>query len=315
MRLCFVGYGSIADAHAAAFRELGCEFSCVVGRVPESTAEFAGRWGFRRWTLDLDEGLSEDVEGVVITSPSNLHAEQAIRALQAGKHVLAEIPLSTSLGDAARVADAARASGKRVQVAHTQRYYPALIELRRRIREGEFQVHHAECRWYFQRRENVNWKGRRRSWTDNLLWHHGCHVVDAALWLLDERPASVYAQFGPVHPELQIPLDLDLQFMLGAVPVSISMSYNSPWPRHEYFLIGEETSIEYRDRCLWGPSGLLWKPEGADTSILEQNREWLAAIREGREPAVDPEAVLPAMWVLDRAEQSCGGEEAPTSGA
>ena len=308
MRLCFVGYGSIAEAHAKAFRELGCEFQCVVGRVPESTREFAERWGFRRWTLELEDGLGDDVDGVVITSPSDLHAAQAIQALRAGKHVLIEIPIATNLEDAREVAVAARAVGKRVQVAHTQRYYPALVELRRRIQAGEFHPHHAVCQWYFLRRENVNWKGRQRNWTDNLLWHHGCHVVDALLWLLGgEKGAPVQAQFGPPHPELGIPLDLDVLFKAGEIPVSISMSYNSPVPRHEYFFIGEETSIAYREGKLWGPDGVLWEaPEGESRSILEQDREWLNAIREDREPAVSPDAVLPAMTLLYRAERFGG---------
>lgn len=311
MRLCFVGYGSIAEAHARAFQELGCEFHCVVGRAPESTAEFAERWGFRRWTLELDEGLAEDVDGVVITSPSDRHAAQAIRALQAGKHVLVEIPIATTVDDAMEVAAAAFAARRRVQVAHTQRYYPALLELRRRIQGGEFHPHHAVCQWYFLRRENVNWKGRRRSWTDNLLWHHGCHVVDAMLWLFTDlredlpRYRDVSAQFGPPHAELGIPLDLDLQFRVGELPVSISMSYNSPVPRHEYFLIGEETSIAYREGKLWGPDGVLWEaPEGEGRSILEQDREWLSAVREERKPAVDPRTVVPAMTLLARAEHA-----------
>src|SRR4051794_34131722 len=138
MRLCFVGYGSIAAAHARAFRQIpGVQPAWVVGRVPESTAEFAREWGFPRWTLDLEEALSGGVDGVVITSPSDLHAEQTVASLAAGKHALVEIPVATNLGDTERVATAARRSGLRVQVAHTQRYYPALLELRRRILAAE----------------------------------------------------------------------------------------------------------------------------------------------------------------------------------
>src|SRR5438876_11964686 len=118
-----------------------------------------------------------------------------------------------SLPDAERVTALAERSGLRLMVAHTQRFFPALIELRRRIEAGELHPHHLDCRWFFLRRSNVNWEGRRRSWTDNLLWHHACHVVDAALWLLGGgKPGAVRAQFGPPHPELGIPLDLDLQF-------------------------------------------------------------------------------------------------------
>ncbi len=304
MKLCFVGYGSIAQAHARALQQVeGVEFSWVVGRDPASTREFAEEWGFEHVTLDLDEALRSPVDGVIITSPSDLHAAQTEAALRAGKHVLAEIPLSTNLPDTERVAALARETGLKVQVAHTQRYHPALQELHRLLRSRALHPHHLVCRWFFLRRSNVNWMGRRRSWTDNLLWHHGCHVVDAALWLLGGPAESVRAQFGPPHPELGIPLDLDLQFQVGKVLVNIAMSYNDPWPRHDYLLIGEETSLEFRDGKLWGPGGIEFEPEETDRSILNQDLEWLAAIREGREPAVSPEAVLPAMRVLHAAQQ------------
>lgn len=309
MRVGFVGYGSIAEAHARAFRRLPeVELAWLVGRDPESTRAFAEQWGFSHWTLELEEALAGEVDGMVVTSPSDLHAAQAAACLRAGKHVLVEIPVATRLADAERVAAAAREAGRCVQVAHTQRYYPALVELRRRIQEGELHPHHLVCRWFFLRRENVNWKGRRRSWTDNLLWHHGCHVVDAALWLLGSPAGSVRAQFGPPHPELGIPLDLDLQFTCGKTLVTVAMSYNSPWPRHEYLLIGEEAAVEFRDRALCGSEGALWTPGEGDDSILAQDREWLEAIREGREAAVSPAAVLPAMRLLEEAQAQLGGE-------
>ena len=309
MRLCFVGYGSIAEEHAKAFREIeGVEFAWVVGRDPASTEAFARQWGFEHTTVDLDEALAADVDGVVITSPSDLHAEQSIRSLQAGKDVLIEIPLATSLADSERVAAAARESGRRVQLAHTQRYHPALLELCRRIAGGELHPHHVVCRWFFLRRDNVNWKGRRRTWTDNLLWHHACHVVDAALWLLGaEVGEAVKAQYGPPHPELGIPLDLDIQFQAAGCPVSISMSYNSPWPQHDYFVIGEETGLEFRDGKLLGPNGPVLEPAGESRSIYEQDLEWINAIREGRDPAVSIEAVLPAMRVLQAAQELMPG--------
>lgn len=304
MRLCFVGYGSIAEEHAKAFRELpDVEFGWVVGRDPGSTQNFAQNWGFDRWTLDLEEALNADVDGVVITSPSDLHASQAIQSLRAGKHILAEIPVATNLADAEAVAAAARASGRIVQVAHTQRYEAPLMELRRRLEVGELHPHHVICRWFFLRRSNVNWKGRQRTWTDNLLWHHACHVVDAALWLLGGTEGSdVRAQFGPPHPELGIPLDLDLQFRSADQLVTIAMSYNSPWPRHDYFVIGEEAGVEFREGKLWSNEGVVFEPDATWKSIPEQNREWLLAVREQREAAVNVEAVLPAMRVLQAAQ-------------
>jgi 2-hydroxy-4-carboxymuconate semialdehyde hemiacetal dehydrogenase len=192
-------------------------------------------------------------------------------------------------------------------VAHTQRCFPALIELRRRIRAGELHPHHLDCRWFFLRRANVNWEGRRRSWTDNLLWHHACHVVDAALWLLGatEGPVAVNAlgQAGPPHAELGIPLDLDLLLRVGDVPVNIAMSYNSPWSLHDYLVIGEEATLRFEEGRLVGKDGEAFTPVDAHP-IREQDREFLAAVREDREPSISGRSVLPAMRALQVVQDS-----------
>jgi 2-hydroxy-4-carboxymuconate semialdehyde hemiacetal dehydrogenase len=309
LTLTFVGYGSIAAAHARALRELGgVRFDSVVGRRPEATEAFAREWGFAHWTLSLEEALARpNVDAVVICSPSEQHAAQAEQALAAGKHALVEIPLAMSLADAERVTSRAEETGLRLMVAHTQRFFPALLELRRRIGAGELHPHHLVFRWFFLRRSNVNWEGRQRSWTDNLLWHHACHVVDTALWLLGETqpgaaaPVRAAGQAGPPHAELGIPLDLDLLLRVGDVPVNIAMSYNSPWPMHEYLVVGEEATLRFEEGRLIGKEGPVFAPEGAHP-IREQDREFLAAVREGREPSVSGRSVLPAMRALQAAQ-------------
>src|SRR5688500_7443363 len=143
MKLAFIGYGSIAQAHARALRRIpGVQVAWVVGRDPAATEAFAREWGIERWTLEPEEALASDVEGEVITSPSDLHVQHAFQALEAGKHALVEIPLATKLEDAVLIWRAAREAGLRVQVAHTQRYDPALQELHRRISAGELTPHH-----------------------------------------------------------------------------------------------------------------------------------------------------------------------------
>lgn len=303
LTVAFVGNGSIAAAHARALRELGgVRLDSVVGRRPEATEAFARDWGFAHWTLSLEEALTRPgVDAVIITSPSDQHAAQAEAALAAGKHALVEIPLAMNLADAERVTALAERSGLRLMVAHTQRFFPALIELRRRIETGELHPHHLDCRWFFLRRSNVNWEGRQRSWTDNLLWHHACHVVDAALWLLGEtereEPVKALGQAGPPHAELGIPLDLDILLQAGPVSVNIAMSYNSAWSLHDYLVIGEEATLRFEDGRLVGKEGEVFAPADAHP-IREQDREFLAAVREGREPGVSGRSVLPAMRAL-----------------
>jgi 2-hydroxy-4-carboxymuconate semialdehyde hemiacetal dehydrogenase len=311
MNLCFVGYGSIAEEHVRAFRQLPeVEFETVVGRVPEATEAFATAHGFRRCTLDLSEALeNERVDAVVITSPSDLHGAQAEAALRAGKDVLVEIPLATNLADAERVAAVARSRvGRRLMVAHTQRFHPALIELRRQAQTGDFRPRRAICRWLFLRRENMNWKGRRRSWTDNLLWHHACHVVDAICWTLGtpealaSAAATTRAQASAPDRALGIPLDIDLFFQLGAeLPVNVAMSYNSPRTIHDYLVVGERATVVYANGSLRDGDEVLADGGGADP-VLEQDREFAAALREERAPAVSADDVLPAMRILQAAQ-------------
>ncbi|HLZ07315.1 MAG TPA: Gfo/Idh/MocA family oxidoreductase, partial [Chloroflexota bacterium] len=168
MNICLVGYGSIARSHLEALRGEDVRLGWVVGRLPEPTEALATEFGFARHDVELDAALDDPtVEAVLITSPSDLHADQAERALRAGKHALVEIPLATNLGDADRLNALATDRNLCLMVCHTQRYYPALVEARRRIAEGELHVHHVVTRYGFLRRENVNWLGRRRSWTDN----------------------------------------------------------------------------------------------------------------------------------------------------
>jgi 2-hydroxy-4-carboxymuconate semialdehyde hemiacetal dehydrogenase len=304
LNLAFVGYGSIARAHARALQELGgVRLDSVVGRRPEPTEAFAREWGFAHWTLSLEEALARPgLDAVVICSPSEQHAGQAEKALAAGKHALVEIPLAMSLADAERVTALAEQRGLRLMVAHTERYYPAMIELRRRIRSGELHPHHLVMRWFFLRRANVNLAGQPRSWTDNLLWHHACHVVDDALWLLGQTdpqsvPVQAMGQAGPPHSVLGVPLDLDLLLRVGDVPVSIAMSYNSLRAMHEYLVIGEEATLRFDNGRLIGQDGEIPLPDNAH-SIREQNREFLTAIREEREASVNGRSVLPAMRAL-----------------
>jgi 2-hydroxy-4-carboxymuconate semialdehyde hemiacetal dehydrogenase len=304
MNICLVGYGSIARAHMEALRGEDVSVGWIVGRLAEPSEAFATEFGIARHGIDLDEALSDPaVDGVLITSPSDLHADQTARALRAGKHALVEIPLATSLGEADRLDALAKERGLCLMVCHTQRYYPTLLEARRRIASGELHVHHVSTRYGFLRRENVNWVGRRRSWTDNLLWHHGCHAVDSSLWLLGATSGTVTSQVALPSAPLDIPLDLDVLIRTPKDQlVAVSMSYNSRVNYNEYLLIGEEDTLTVTNTRLVGPNGLIMEDiprQGpASESIQAQDHEFLAAVREGRTPAISATAVRPAMQVL-----------------
>lgn len=316
MNVGLIGYGSIARAHVRAIQALQAAdarqplaLRSVMGRLAEPTAQFALEHGIVRHTTDLDELLDDrELDAVVVCSPSPAHAEQTERALRAGKHVLCEIPLALSLVDTDGLIALADQVDRRLMVCHTQRYHPALIEARRMVAAGELHPHAIVSRYMFQRRANVNWMGRQRSWTDNLLWHHGCHAVDAALWLLGADTVEVAAQLALPGADLAIPMDLTVVMRTPRDQLAtVAMSYNTHIPLHDYLVIGEETTVLYaddqlrdRDRVLVPRRAL----EGVDDSIARQDAAFVAAVRERREPAVSARAVRPAMVALQAAQDS-----------
>ena len=325
MNVVLVGYGSIAEQHARAIERLretaeGHDLRLwgTVGRLPGPTDEFARRFGMERATTVLDEALADPaVDVVLICSPTDLHAPQAERALRASKHVLCEIPLATSLAATDRLIALAQEQDRRLGVCHTQRYHPALVEARRMVEAGEVRPRAFIGRYLFFRRENVNWMGRRRSWTDDLLWHHGCHAVDAALWLLGAEEIAVAAQVAPPGGPLGIPMDLGVALRTpdGRV-ATVAMSYNSHLPLHDYLLIGDETTLLFADDRLRGPDGTIVEA-GEDASleaIVRQDGDFFAAVREGREPPISGRAVRPAMAALQAAQDALDASLAAPGG-
>ena len=307
MKLLMVGYGSISRAHTRSFAQEGVELALVVGRDPAKAAAFAQETGYGGSVATLEEALArDDIDLVAVCSPSEAHAAQAEAALRAGKHVLVEIPLAMNYADSEKLARLARETGKVLMVAHTQRFYRPLLEARRLVAAGELTLHSIICRWGFLRRKNEDWQGRPRTWTDNLLWHHGCHVVDFALWLLGiDQPGVVTATGQLALPDQHMGIPLDQALILRTPQdqlVSIAMSYNTHLPVHDYLMIGREDTLHYVDKRLVTSQGPLFteidmRTEGQDGNLL-QNQEFLAAIREGRPASVSADAVLPAMRAL-----------------
>lgn len=304
MNLCMVGYGSIAEVHRRSFARVpGIQITAVVGRLLEPTQAFAEKCGASLATVDLAEAVArDDIDAVVITSPSAKHASQTQAALEAGKHVLVEIPLALSLQESEELTALAERQGRTMMVAHTMRFWPTLAAARQRIAEGELHVHSIFVHYGFLRRENVNWQGRRRSWTDNLLWHHGCHAVDTALWLLGEPAADVSGYMGPPHQELGIPLDLAVSMRTPqAQLVSCALSYNTMRPLLEILIIGEETTLAIREGRLVDPNDQILAAGGENeeaSAVYLQDIEFITALRQEREPIVSGEAVLPTMRAL-----------------
>lgn len=309
IRILLAGEGAIAGIHMAALKELpGAEVVCVAGGVAADTAAFAAQWGIPAHSLDYAACLArDDIDAVILASPSPLHAAQASAAIAAGKHVLVEIPMSLSLADAERLAAEAAITDKVCMVAHTRRFSAPHVEIKRRIAAGEFHLQHLVAETWFLRRDNRNMFGQPRSWTDCLLWHHACHSVDLFAWLLDDFELEVWGSAGPRHPELGIPMDMNigLRARSGAM-ASLVLSFNARGPLGgHYRYIGEEATLHaYRDELKDHEGVVQPVPEGS--SFARQDAEFLAAIRDRRTPESSFAACLPSMRLLDRIDRAMG---------
>lgn len=301
-----VGSGSIAGFHSRAIRELGHTLYRVVGRRESQVAEFAAEAGFALHGIDLERALDDPaVDAVVITSPSDFHRAHAEAALERKLPTLLEIPVATSLADAQAVEQAALASGTPVMAAHTRRFQPAMRRMRAMVADGSLTVHHAVQRYGFIRRLNVNWVGYERSWTDNLIWHHGGHAMDAWMWVLGVTEAEVAAKLGPPHHHLEIPMDISIALKTAnGVVGSISLSYNTHQPLDDALFIGEEDTIaaNYATGTLVGKDGVIFDADMTEVVphdvITAQDREFFAALAEQRDPNPTVGDVLPSLRAL-----------------
>jgi len=313
LRLAIMGYGQIASSHTRIMSREGHALRWLIGRMPEKTAAFAQEHGFACHSTNLEDALSDaQVDAVILCTPSEQHAHQTERCLRAGKHVLVEIPLAMTFAEGERLAQLARQTGRTVMVAHTHRYGGAIQRAKQRIDAGELTLHNVVARYMFLRRENVGANGYVRSWTDNLLWHHGQHATDMVLWLLGvEKPGEVEATSLLALPDqlLDAPLDLSLAIRTPRDQLAtVSMSYNAHVSLYDYVLIGREDTLIVENGVLRNKGGVLYDPtedqsEGRNSGLL-QNREFVAAIREGRQPAISADSVLPALHVLQQAQDA-----------
>src|SRR6204780_3288971 len=197
MKVILVGAGALGVKHLEAMSKIdGIEVVSVVSRDPASTAEVAKKWKIPHSTTDLAQALAQPgVEAAVLCSPTQLHAQQAVQCMRAGKHVMIEIPIADSLADAELVVRTQRETGVTAMGGHTRRFNPSHQWIHKRIRAGELKVLQMDVQTYFFRRTNMNALGQPRSWTDHLLWHHACHTVDLFKYQTGET-ASVARAVG-----------------------------------------------------------------------------------------------------------------------
>jgi 2-hydroxy-4-carboxymuconate semialdehyde hemiacetal dehydrogenase len=310
MKVILAGAGAFGIKHLEAIARIeGIEVVSLVSRDPGSTAKIAQQWKIGHHSTDLAEALAQPgVEAALLCTPTQLHAQQAQQCLQAGKHVMIEIPIADCLADAEKVVQAQRQSGLVAMGGHTRRFNPSHQWIHRRILAGELRVLQMDVQTYFFRRSNMNALGQPRSWTDHLLWHHACHTVDLFQYQTGQQVSTCYALQGPVHPTLGIAMDMSIGLKVpsGAI-CTLSLSFNNDGPLGTFFryICDNGTYLCRYDDLFDG------KNEKIDVSqvavsmngIELQDREFFAAIRERREPNASVAQCLEAMRTLDRLER------------
>jgi len=310
IKVALAGAGAFGVKHLDGIRLIdGVEVVSLVGRELDKTRAVAAKYGIDHVTTDLADSLAlKEVDAVILCTPTQMHAAQALACLRAGKHVQVEIPLADSLRDAYAVADLQRQTGLVAMCGHTRRFNPSHQWLHRKIKAGEFNIQQMDVQTYFFRRSNMNALGQPRSWTDHLLWHHAAHTVDLFAYQARSPIVKAHAIQGPIHPGLGIAMDMSIQLQAASGAIcTLSLSFNNDGPLGTFFrYIGDTgTYIARYDDLFTGKDEKI-DVSGVDVSmngIELQDREFFAAIREGREPNASVAQVLPCYEVLHGLER------------
>ena len=310
MKIIVAGAGAFGIKHLDALRNIkGVEVVAVVGRQVEPTRATAEKYGIPNTFTELADALAvKGVDAAILCTPTQMHASQAIECLRAGVHVQVEIPLADSLADAEAVNRVQQETGLVCMVGHTRRFNPSHQYLHKKIEAGELSIQQMDVQTYFFRRSNMNALGQPRSWTDHLLWHHAAHTVDLFQYQTGEEIAAVNALQGPLHPELGIAMDMSIQMKTTNGKIcTLSLSFNNDGPLGTFFryICDNGTYIARYDDLVDGREKPIdvSKVDVSMNGIELQDREFVAAIREKREPNASVARVLPCYRVLHRIEQ------------
>lgn len=314
MRVCVAGAaGAFGQKHLDAIAKIdGIEVTSIVGREADSTQAAASARNIGHWALDLDESLARnDVDCVILSTPTQMHAEQAIACLQAGKHVLVEIPMADNLEDSRRLVAAQQETGLVAMAGHVRRFNPSHQWIHNKIKAGDLKLQQLDVQTYFFRRTNTNALGKPRSWTDHLLWHHACHTVDLFQYQTGGKAIQAFGLEGPHHPDLGIAMDMSIGLKArdGAI-CTLSLSFNNDGPLGTFFryICDNGTYIARYDDLVDGHENPVDLSDVAvsNNGIELIDREFFSAIQEGREPNSSVAQCLPAMETLDQIEKSFG---------
>lgn len=311
VRIALVGAGAFGEKHLVGLKSIpDAHVVTVISASEEESRKLAEPHGVADVSDSYERTLErDDIDAVILTTPTPMHARQAIMAMEAGKHVEVEIPLADSWADAEAVMAKQRETGLVCMVGHTRRFNPSHQWVKRRIDAGEFAIQAMDVETFFFRRTNTNAKGEPRSWTDHLLWHHSAHTIDLFQYMTGAKVVKANILQGPRHPDLGIAMDQSIQMKTDKGQIlTLALSFNNDGPLGTFFrYIGDTgTYIARYDDLMDG------REEPIDVSQVDvsmngielQDREFVSAIREGREPNSSVAQVLDCYRVIGELAKS-----------
>jgi 2-hydroxy-4-carboxymuconate semialdehyde hemiacetal dehydrogenase len=313
IKVALAGAGAFGIKHLDGIRNIAdVEVISLISRDLDKTRETADKYGIGHVTTELADSLAlPGLDAVILCTPTQMHASQTLACLKAGTHVQVEIPLCDVYREGQEVAGLAAQTGKVAMVGHTRRFNPSHQWVNNKIAAGEFNIQQMDVQTYFFRRTNMNALGQARSWTDHLLWHHAAHTVDLFQYQTGQEATVARGVQGPIHPDLNIAMDMSIQLKVASGAVcTLSLSFNNDGPLGTFFryICDNGTYLCRYDDLFNGKNEQIdvSKVDVSMNGIELQDREFFAAIKEGREPNASVAQVLPAYRTLDRIEKSLG---------
>lgn len=203
-------------------------------------AGIAGRYPNVGVTGSYEDVLSDsEIDAIALATPAGLHADMAIAALEAGKHVFVEKPLALSETDAQLVVDTADRANRVLMVGHLLEYHPAVEYVKGMIERGEL----GQIYYCYSQRVNL---GQVRS-DENALWSLAPHDISVALYLMDEEPVDVQATGQAfLQPDIEDVVFLTLKFASGRM-AHIQASWLDPHKERRLTVVGSEKMVVFND--------------------------------------------------------------------
>jgi predicted dehydrogenase len=269
-----------------------------------------------RINAEIADVLADDeIEAVVIATPAETHARIAAEALCAGKHVFVEKPLALTYKDGVRLVQQAEAAGLVLMVGHILEYHPAVIELVRRVREGEL----GEVQYIYSNRLNL---GKVRQ-EENILWSFAPHDVAVMLRIVGAMPYEVSATGGAyLRPNIADVTVTNILFDRG-VRGHIFVSWLHPYKEQRLVVVGSKGMAVFDDvakerKLVIHDQAIEWvdgqpvprKTDGhavalpSSEPLLEEAKHFLQCVVHGSRPLTDGASGLDVLDVLQAAQRS-----------